>query len=543
MRSLMSLVSLTVGIAILGVTSFLGYELWQFERAAEASRQKLAQIHAEAKAKADKAELETRIANADLEARIAVLRAADRVADPLKRCLEFPDVPPLSWSPAFVAERCRLTAMDIITVDQIDAKLAAGDSAGVDATFEDYAAQDASDPRRRGILFRAFEQRFESSNPAIGSVLDRWVKASPRSAYARAARGVFRVRTAAEARGHRYTRYTPQENFDTMKRLMADAASDLKASLAIKPDFIVPATYLIPATASTSGDREEIAELGRKAVAIAPDEYRAYIFWAKEASPLWGGSSEELEEIAKAAKAREDGNPLMTLVAARVRYFNALAARRYLSREDYLEILAIAPDEFTLTDMGPPPFAPTDAALITPLVRFEPTVENYMRAARALELTGQPEWSREYAARAADLGSPTTPDLRSYAKALLATNQFAAAATLNEKMIEVNPRNADAMSALAVLYEDHLDRHDDAVAVARRMLDAYPELDAAWATFAYTQKRTDTAEYCKAMARAYSGEPIYRWDLDNTCAPREEGRSRSKRAPGTTSRPTASDQQ
>lgn len=509
---LISIILVTVGIALLAVVSFLGYDRWHIERQAETVRQEMAQLHAKAEAK-----------KADLNARITALRAADKVADPLKRCLEFPDVPPLHWSPAFIAERCRLTALDIITVDQIDAKLAAGDSAGVEATFRDYATQDATDPKRHGILFRAFEQRFESSNPAIGSVLERWVKASPHSAYALAARGVFRMRTAAEARGTASAADTPRENFETMERLMAGAVSDLKASLAIKPDFIVPATYLIPATARTGGSRAEIMELGRKAVAIAPDEHRAYIFWSKEASPLWGGSIEALEEIADAAKAREDSNPLMALVAARVRYFSALATRRRLSRDDYLAILSIAPDTFALDNMGYLPLSQADAPLITPLVRFEPTVENYMRAALALELAKQPQWSDEYVTRAADLGSLTTPDLGKYAKALATSNRFDAAAALNEKMIEVNPRSADAMSALIVLYQEHLERHDDAVAMARRMLDAYPNSTRAWTMFAYTQKRTDTAEYCKAMARAYRDQPGFKWDIDHTCTPNEDG--------------------
>ena len=513
MRSLIRIIFVAAGIALLSVGSILWYNSWRIERLAEMARQEAAQQRAKAEAE-----------SANRNARIAALRAADKVADPLKRCLEFPDAPPLHWTPAFIAARCHLMTLDIITVDQIDAKLAAGDSAGVDATFEDYATQDASDSKRRGILFRAFEQRFESSNPAIGSVLERWVKASPHSAYALAARGVFRVRTAAEARGTEYAVDTPQENFDTTARLMADAVSDLKASLAIKPDFIVPATYLIPASARTGRSREEITELGRKAIAIAPDEYRAYIFWSKEASPLWGGSSEELQEIANAAKAREGSNPLMALVAARVRYFNALATRRQLSRDDYLEILAIAPDTFALDNLGHLPLAPEDAPLITPLVRFEPTVENYMRAATALQLARQPDWSHEYVMRAADLGSPTTPDLGKYAQALTAANRFDAAATLNEKMIEINPRDTDAMSALIVLYQEHLKRHDDAIAMARRMLDAYPESADAWTMFAYTQQGTDTADYCKAMARAYRDRPELKWDYDHTCTPSEDGR-------------------
>lgn len=515
MRSLIRIILVTVGIALLAAVSIHEYHSWPIKRLAETARKDSAQRQTKAKAE-----------NADRTARIAALRAADKVADPLKRCLDFPDVPPLQWNPALVSARCRLTALDIITVDRIDAMLAAGDSAGVDTTFQDYAAQDASDPNRRGILFRAFEQRFESSNPAIGSVLERWVEASPKSAFALAARGVFRMRTAAEARGTEYAADTPQENFDTMETLMAGAVSDLQASLAIRPDFIVPATYLMPATARTGGSRSQIDELGRKAIAIAPDEYRAYIFWAKEASPLWGGSSAQLEAVASAAKTREADNPLMAFVAARVRYFNAIASRRQLTRDDYLEILAIAPDNLALDDMGHLPLSPPDAQLITPLVRFEPTVENYMRAALALEMARQPEWSQEYAVRAADLGSPTTPDLKRYGQALVAANRFDAAAELNHKMLEVNPRNADAMSALIVLYEKHLDRHDDSVAMARRMIDAYPDSERAWTMFASTQKRRDTAEYCKAMARAYRDKPDTKWDYDHACTPRDDAHTR-----------------
>lgn len=507
MRSLISLILVALGIALLALGSVLTYDSWRIERLADSMRRQSAEIHAKAEAQ-----------RAGFAARVAALRAADKVADPLKRCLEFPDVPPLHWDAAFVAERCRLTALDLITVDRIDAMLAAGDSAGVEAAFQDYATQDASDPKRRGILFRTFELRFESSNPAIGAVLERWVKAAPHSAYAIAARGVFRMRIAAEARGAEYSRDTPQENFDAMERLMADAVTDLRNSLAIKPDFIVPATYLIPATARTGGSRADIAELGRKAIAIAPDEYRAYIFWAKEASPLWGGSSKELEEIAEAAKARSS-NPLMALVAARVRYFEAISSRRRLSRDDYLGILAIAPDSFALEGIGQLPLAHEDAGLITPLVRFEPTIGNYLSAAGALFMAGQPEWSNEYVARAADIGSPTTPDIGKYAQALAATKRFEAAEALNLKMLEVNPRSAEAMSALIVLYQEYLKRHDDAVAMARRFLDGYPDSTDAWTMFAYTQKGTDTAEYCKAMTRAYRDQPGHKWDYDYTCTP------------------------
>ena len=506
MRSLLRIICVTSGVALLIAGSILGYNqqrLWHLE---QVSREQSEAIHAKAEA-----------ARTQHQTLVDALRAADKVADPLKRCLEFPDVPPLQWSPAFVAERCRLASLKIITVEEIDAKLAAGDVAGVDATFDGYAAEDASDPKRRGILFRSFESRFESTNPAIGDVIDRWVKAAPHSAYALAARGLFRERSAQEARGTAYTRDTPQANFDAMYRLRLLARSDLDASLKINPRFVVPATYKLPARSAD----EDVATLGRKAVELAPDNYRVYLFWSKEASPQWGGSLEALDEIAKAAKAQEAANPLMALVEARVRYFQMIAAGRRPGKVDYLRVLAIAPDSFALRSMGTLPLAPEDAALVTPLVRFEPTVANYMDAAQSLAYARQMDWSNEYVLRAIEVGSPMTTDFAQYARALAAAHKPQAAEVAFSRIFAANPRSTDAMMMLATLYENDLDRHDDAVAMARRFVEAYPESEESWSTLAFTYKKTDTPKYCEAKSKAYPDKPVAFWDYDRQCGSKD----------------------
>lgn len=63
--------------------------------------------------------------------------------------------------------------------------------------------------------------------------------------------------------------------------------------------------------------------------------------------------------------------------------------------------------------------------------------------------------------------------------------------------------------------------------MARRLLDAYPDSGDAWRVFAYTQKGTDVAEYCKAMTRAYRDQPGLDWDYDPTCTPNKDIRPAS----------------
>lgn len=503
MRSLLRIICLVGSIALFAVAGILGYNQLRLQHLADVARVQAEDIHAKAKS-----------ARTVRQSLITALRDADKVADPLKRCLEFPDVPPLQWPPAFVAERCRLSALSIITAEEIDKKIEAGDVAYIDATFDDYALQDGSNPKERGILFRAFESQFESSNPAIGEVLDRWVKAAPHSAYALAARGVFRVRSAQEERGTASSRETPDANFDAMRSTMALARSDLKASLKINPRFAVAATYLLPARTGA----DDVAALGRNAAALSPDEYRIYMFWAKESSPLYGGSLEALDEVAKAAEERQGANPLMAQVRARVLYFQKRARAPSLSKADLLEVLTIAPDSFALNNLKTLPLTPTDAELITPLVRFEPTVANYMSAAEALAYARQSEWSNDYVHRAADIGSPMSTDFARYAQALMALHNGQAAEAAYTRVLAANPHSADAMKALTMIYESDLGRHDDAVAMAKRYVVAYPQDESSWSTLAFTYRKTDIPKYCEAMAKAYPDKPVAFWDYEHLCS-------------------------
>ena len=445
------------------------------------------------------------------------IRAADKVTDPMQRCLKFPDPPSIHWNGALVAEMCRLSTLKLVTMDEIAARFSRGDVDSVDATFDEYATQNAADPSKRGILFRAFETLFDSENPEVGAVVESWVKHAPRSANALAARGIFRVRNGYEARGTESARETPAENMKAMRRWLELGIADLESSLRINPRFVVPATYLIYAHRS-EGDQEVIATSGNRAVGLGPAEYRTYIFWLTSAAPLWGGSIDNLHAIVEVAKPHVADNPLLALANARALLLERRALHGQLTRADYLDVLAIAPDEWALKETGLAALGDDSVATLSQLVRFAPTVANYVVRSEQLALFHQADWAKEDATRAAEIGSPMATDLAAYAHALRAIGKSEPAAAAFEKILENNPRNAKAMQSLAQLYQGELHRHDDAVAMAQRYVDAYPDSQSSWGTMAYVTKGSDIPKYCDAMSKYYGADvPTERWDTGGEC--------------------------
>lgn len=491
-----------VGFAVLAAIA-VGYREASHWYASAAMEHTSENIHAEAE--------KVRAVRRDF---VADVRAADKVADPLQRCLHFPDPPSMHWNEALVAEMCRLSALKLVTVEEISRRLARGEAASVDATFDDYATQDA-DAAKHGIQFRAFESLFESDNPAVGAVVDEWVKQAPGSANALAARGIFRVRSGYEARGTASAGETPDANVEAMRRLVALGVADLEASLKVNPRFAVPATYLLSAHRS-GGDQDLIAAEGKRAVELAPTEHRVYIFWLTAASPLWGGSIENLHAIVEAAKPYVDKNPLLQLVNARARMLEWRAAHGRASKADYENVLSIAPDDWALKEIGMVDPS-SDPAILSQLVRFAPTVTNYMATVDQLSMSNKADWAAQNAARAVEIGSPTTTSLFPYARALQMTGKPEAAAAAYEKVLEGNPRNEKAMSALAQLYQRELKRHADAVAMAQRYIDAYPDSETAWTVVAFVNQDTDIPKYCAAMTRLSGNAPVESWDRDGKC--------------------------
>ena len=95
-------------------------------------------------------------------------------------------------------------------------------------------------------LYRGYVDLYEEQK-ANSQYFDGWVAAFPKSYSARAARGAYYYRMAWASRGHDYAQNTPQKQIDAMRRYVALAQTDLKASLTMSGKPYMSTLYLLNA--------------------------------------------------------------------------------------------------------------------------------------------------------------------------------------------------------------------------------------------------------------------------------------------------------
>lgn len=240
-------------------------------------------------------------------------KKAEAIADPLKRCLAYPDPPGSHWSADAVNAYCHYRFQSVITFAEVQKLIQDGKAAEVDRRFAEILQAQLTEPAARGRLDRAFYQDFNNGSFAIRSTLDAWKRDSPNSAFAWAASGYAYVQMAVDARGAQYMRDTPQSNIDAMDKLLAQADTDLRHALALDPRLTPVYTAMITAGGFGLGD-EYARDAAKRGLAVAPDnnDIRDQLIWLDE--PKWYGSLAEMRAQAQKAQAYAKANPLLRML-------------------------------------------------------------------------------------------------------------------------------------------------------------------------------------------------------------------------------------
>src|SRR5687768_11257248 len=150
-------------------------------------------------------------------------RAAERMADPLQRCLAFPDLPGNRWPAGHAQAHCRYHNAKVLTLAEVDAHLQSGDVAGLERSLSTTLDLHFSEDAFSEEIHRFFEL-FENANPETDRVTLLWLERAPRSAFALLARGTYYSGAARNARGGKWAAETPRERLREMTRL-ADLAA------------------------------------------------------------------------------------------------------------------------------------------------------------------------------------------------------------------------------------------------------------------------------------------------------------------------------
>jgi hypothetical protein len=97
---------------------------------------------------------------AEITAFLAQAQQARVVADPLQRCLAFPDPPGSHWSHDAVAAYCRYTTQSAISVAELTTLIQEGHGDQVDERMADAMKKQRAQPDARGLLDRTLIMDF-----------------------------------------------------------------------------------------------------------------------------------------------------------------------------------------------------------------------------------------------------------------------------------------------------------------------------------------------------------------------------------------------
>jgi Domain of unknown function (DUF4034) len=243
------------------------------------------------------------------------VREAEKISDPVLRCLAYPNLLEFHWDQKVVEAFCRLSLRKMISWEEIKDALDQHHPEIVDKGFGSYLEK-TYQPGEHGFLIWSYDKMFQSSSKEVSNVVQRWVELDPKSAYALVARGTHYVASAGDARGGQFASSTPAENFTRMHEFAAKAKVDLKEALRREPRLIVAYHALITVARQTS-DRELLSWAVEKALALDPADHWIYENWMSGVEPRWGGSEAEMQNVADRATLHENENPLLKRTEAR----------------------------------------------------------------------------------------------------------------------------------------------------------------------------------------------------------------------------------
>jgi tetratricopeptide (TPR) repeat protein len=299
---------------------------------------------------------------------------------------------------------------------------------------------------------------------------------------------MYELAGAMNARGEDTIQNTPEEKLERMRDWVKKATKDFRRALSINRR-IMPAYDELIRAAKLVGDDALAEETIRKAIEVDPANYYPRASLAGKYEPRWGGSFEEMDELARSVAPLVARNPRLANLKAM-----ALAARGMPSYWSHDYAAALKEFENGLAE-GPvrqylelAEYAAGQARdsvkaveIASQLVRFFPGDSN-VRIGRANDLVqlGRYDWA-EPDFRMVLREDPTNRKaLQGYANLLMRRNDDDAAVHKLQELLVLEPSDAWAIGSLTWLYSHRLHRLDDAVALIDARLGQKPESGELW---------------------------------------------------------------
>jgi tetratricopeptide (TPR) repeat protein len=244
---------------------------------------------------------------------LVAAKAADAIADPLARCLAFPDAPGTQWPAGLARAHCEYAFGPHLTFKDMRAFVDRGDVAGLEARLRADLERHFSATGFSEVIHADFESigGFDGDE----DLTRRWLQLAPDSAFALAARGRFLRVLAANARGTDAIGATPPQALRNMADAGAQAITLLQRAIAAEPRLLPAHADLIGVAMMLSEDAVQADAIAR-AEAVDPGCYPVARARMNALLPQWGGDADARAAYLRELEARVAQRPLLSLALA-----------------------------------------------------------------------------------------------------------------------------------------------------------------------------------------------------------------------------------
>ncbi|MFK2876670.1 tetratricopeptide repeat protein [Rhodanobacter hydrolyticus] len=430
----------------------------------------------------------------EVHAFLAKVRSAEAIADPLQRCMSYPDPPRSHWSPATVEAYCRYYLQKTISFDEAQALIQNGRAAELDRRLAQALQAQLAYPESHGLLDYTYFKAFGEGSLGVRETLDAWKRASPNSAFAFAASGWAYVAMASKARGGAYISETPQSNIDAMDRLLARADTDLQRAMALDPK-VTPTYVAMIHVGSMSFGAAYVDRAARSGLAVAPDNYAIYGTLSSAAEPRWGGSLAAMDRVAQQAQVLVKENPLLAiLLSAEPAYeYDVCNCRSSVDWSAYPKVFDNVGSTTLLGNAGNVASEHGHAELavvyLSERLRFLPDAQSTRRRRDSnLASVGESKMALDDANRLI-AGNPMNPDnYQLRGTVYLSRGDSQNAEKDLERALAMNSDDIGVLMVLGNLYTNQTHEWDKAWDITDRIIRKYPGSPAGWVMRASIQE-------------------------------------------------------
>jgi tetratricopeptide (TPR) repeat protein len=506
-----------VGVAVVAALG-LGWGVWQLgTRFGELTLRTQQQAKLAAKAaRTMQVKKGQRFTNDEVYTFLAAAKQAERIKDPLQRCLAYPDPPHSHWLPAAVQAYCQFRMQPLMSFADMQTLIQNGRSGELDKRMAQLLDAQMTQPNSRGVLDRTFEQDFDGSFD-VRQTLDAWKRDSPNSAFALAASGYAYEKMALKARGGGYISNTPQSNVDAMDRLLQQADGDLQQAVALNP-HIAPAWAAMVEAGGLSLGNAYARDAQKRGLASNPTDFSIYsnLLWLSQ--PKWGGSIQAMNDIAADAQKHAAENPLLVLELSKAPAYEKLDDCDCHSADELATYPVIFDQVSTSQLLAKAGTAAASshhlelaAVYLSEALRFEPSLSD-ARFQRIAALTNfdESQWAVEEASRLVDASPDDAENLRARGWAYESLGDYARATQDYERALALNPSDPWPLMEMGSIYGYSTHEWSKAWDVSTRLIQSYPNAPAGWLLRAEVQKdqpRAGLKDTVEQFASRFGSDP------------------------------------